>query len=1108
MSTNEQRDSMPDIQELRLPPVTPTLQLFTLYQSKSESFIVGSDSARTQFRVLKFLSSEVRTGTGSTSKTDAKLVMQEDPHTYSQEDISELLTVMRESSGTLQEMAKGFGLVGFIRFLEGYYLLLITQRKQVGQIGTHAIFSIEDTAVLPLFESTSDLTTRQCEQRYKRLLLLLDLRKDFFFSYTYNLTQTLQFNMAYVTNNTTTTADTDTTIDPTKLPHTETVDDTPQVTVNGDHDKQSAARIKTESTTNRFSKSVPHHSRNRSRKTVFNIPPPTVSKPAVPCPTACVEDVWWASSGPIRDMFVWNYHLLRDVMPNVKSGDWILPIIHGYYGQTRCTSFGKTIDLILIARRSRHFAGTRYLKRGLNGRGHVANDVETEQIVHDRTTASFLDGRFSAFVQMRGSIPLFWSQEGNPMVPKKPAIVLNRADPLFAATRLHFYDLFQRYGSPCLVLNLVKQVEKHPREQVIGDAFSEVIRFINSGLPVEHQVQYKAWDYNRASKGASKGAKSEILFQSLHVVGDWVLSKTNFFMNKRPAPNSIWKGTSNGAQFQIGVVRTNCIDCLDRTNAVQFFIGKHALACQLHAMGLLQEPRLEFDAPLTSILSGLFEVMGDQLALQYGGSLAHHKHIYARTPLVQPSRELLTSLRRYYSNAFTDQEKQDAINLFLGLFDPRHSNCFLWEMDSDYALHHMHNPDLLIPTDEREAEWWYQSISNYLCSIHGKLPQNVKSSAGTRHRRSRSLSESTTSRLSEDLEGSRLSSSRTLSTVSDSDVIAYESSQVEFNRNRQAHLTAKPLFSHLYQPTRMSSFDDMLQPSFLATTVVMFNAVTEKKRRTQKTPLVTESPSNQHTRTAGSVVSKISSQSVSSHHTSVVSTATHVSTLSSSSLTANGQDIKSKKMSTHRVLKLWSSKKQTDSKVSNGSPAHVDVSNGREGEASTVEVDRSSFDVYSRYVGMIMPIGRSLAHPSNLAPVTLPPPISIPTASPYRHEDTLQEYARFYRDSMSTLFKAESRQYYAEVCEASKLDSLLAACHRQHRMEHDNPRPSELPPNDAMLSELRTAETYRGYVNLQAVADRPLDTLSNMMYQRFDPAVFAPHNLSQALQPEAAFLLS
>ena len=32
---------------------------------------------------------------------------------------------------------------------------------------------------------------------------------------------------------------------------------------------------------------------------------------------------------------------------------------------------------------------------------------------------------------------------------------------------------------------------------------------------------------------------------------------------------------------QNGVVRTNCIDCLDRTNAAQFVIGKCALGYQV-----------------------------------------------------------------------------------------------------------------------------------------------------------------------------------------------------------------------------------------------------------------------------------------------------------------------------------------------------------------------------------------------------------------------------------------------------------------------------------------------------------------------------------------------
>ena len=43
--------------------------------------------------------------------------------------------------------------------------------------------------------------------------------------------------------------------------------------------------------------------------------------------------------------------------------------------------FGNVVEVTLIARRSRYFAGTRFLKRGINHQGNVANYVETEQLV-------------------------------------------------------------------------------------------------------------------------------------------------------------------------------------------------------------------------------------------------------------------------------------------------------------------------------------------------------------------------------------------------------------------------------------------------------------------------------------------------------------------------------------------------------------------------------------------------------------------------------------------------------------------------------------------------------------------------------------------------------
>lgn len=79
--------------------------------------------------------------------------------------------------------------------------------------------------------------------------------------------------------------------------------------------------------------------------------------------------------------------------------------------------------------------------------------------------------------------------------------------------------------------------------------------------------------------------------------------------------------------FQKGVLRTNCIDCLDRTNVAQYAYGLVALAHQLHALGFIDAPKIDLDAPVADDLMAVYESMGDTLALQYGGSTAHNKVI-------------------------------------------------------------------------------------------------------------------------------------------------------------------------------------------------------------------------------------------------------------------------------------------------------------------------------------------------------------------------------------------------------------------------------------------------------------------------------------------------
>lgn len=64
----------------------------------------------------------------------------------------------------------------------------------------------------------------------------------------------------------------------------------------------------------------------------------------------------------------------------------------------------------------------RFLRRGVNEKGKVANDVETEQVVSEST----FEGQtiqISSIMQNRGSIPVFWSQETSLLKIFNPVVI-------------------------------------------------------------------------------------------------------------------------------------------------------------------------------------------------------------------------------------------------------------------------------------------------------------------------------------------------------------------------------------------------------------------------------------------------------------------------------------------------------------------------------------------------------------------------------------------------------------------------------------------------------------------------------------------------------------
>ncbi|KAH7445226.1 hypothetical protein KP509_02G113200 [Ceratopteris richardii] len=602
------------------------LEKFRLYETRQRYYLTGSNATKKYWRVLKIDRSE-----------PFELNVSEDPVAYTQQEINDLLQRIADgnrATGGLNFVTKAFGIAGCVRFLGSYYLILITKRRHVGTICDHTIYTIEESEIISIPHSTvqTEAATSKAE-----------------LSCTYPIMQSLQRNML--------------------------VDESEKM--------------------------------------------------------------------PYENMFVWNCFLTRSIRQTLNNSRWTVALIHGSFEQVKMSIFGRVFSITLIARRSRHFAGTRYLKRGVNDKGRVANDVETEQIVI-KEESGISRWEVASVVQMRGSIPLFWSQEASRLSPK-PDIILQRYDPTYQATKLHFEDLEKRYGNPIIILNLIKTVEKRPREMMLRREFANAVGYLNRILPEGSRLQFIHWDFHKFAK-----SKSANVLAVLGGVANQALDLTGFYYSGKPCviksnmrhgddislsrdtlaarilplregkkfnteslevstltSGNIGTGSKvehvnhdglgdkiNGkvkqARYQSGVLRTNCIDCLDRTNVAQYAYGLAVLGQQLFSLDLTGIAKVEPDSSIAEALMDMYQNMGDALALQYGGSAAHNTVFperHGKWRAATQSQEFIKSIKRYYSNTYTDGEKQDAINLFLGYFQPQESKPALWELDSDYYLH-------------------------------------------------------------------------------------------------------------------------------------------------------------------------------------------------------------------------------------------------------------------------------------------------------------------------------------------------------------------------------------------------------------------------------------
>ncbi|KAL1598811.1 hypothetical protein SLS60_007953 [Paraconiothyrium brasiliense] len=309
-------------------------------------------------------------------------------------------------------------------------------------------------------------------------------------------------------------------------------------------------------------------------------------------------------------------------------------------------SNGKDFLLTLISRRSVKRAGLRYLRRGVDDEGSTANSVETEQILSSSTWNTSQDKIFS-FVQCRGSIPLFFSQ--SPYSLKPQVDTWGSTDTNARAFRRHFAELSARYGS----VYAASLVDKHGNEAKIGSLYDQHARILNDHGGMDgkgKQLDFEWFDFHHVCRG--------MRFENVSLLMDSIAP----FLKA-----ASWTEMSDdqAAQTQSGVLRTNCMDCLDRTNVVQSACARTTLEAQLSAGDYSID--LQND-PSTSWFNTLWADNGDAISKQYAGTAAL-KGDFTRTRKRQITGALTDfglTLTRYYNNIVNDYFAQAVIDYLLG----------------------------------------------------------------------------------------------------------------------------------------------------------------------------------------------------------------------------------------------------------------------------------------------------------------------------------------------------------------------------------------------------------------------------------------------------------
>lgn len=391
-------------------------------------------------------------------------------------------------------------------------------------------------------------------------------------------------------------------------------------------------------------------------------------------------------STPADGSFMWNRFMtaglreFREKMSHedrlaIDNGGFLTTLIRGFASTIKVKMDDTNCLLTVLSRQSWLRAGTRYHSRGIDDDGNVANFVETETVLWMRNGLQF------GFVQLRGSVPLFWEQDPQ-LLSAKIAFTrsLEATRPAFVK---HFENLFDRFGS-VHIIDLLGSPTGSRGSSARGSVASVQTSSSGSSAPPPQQLGtvseadlslryqslaegvpnlcYTHFDFHKEVAGVGYQAASKLVDR----VQDSML-EFGFY-----SYNPVKESTETE---QIGVFRVNCLDCLDRTNLVQQLVSKDALELFLDYHDIYSSESL------WTAHSTLWADNGDQLSQNYTGTGALKSSFTrsGRMNLAGALSDVSKSVSRLYINNFVDKSRQAAIEYLLGkhegqtavaIFDP------------------------------------------------------------------------------------------------------------------------------------------------------------------------------------------------------------------------------------------------------------------------------------------------------------------------------------------------------------------------------------------------------------------------------------------------------